>query len=85
MAKGKHNVNDAIDDERMKKIAARLKDLRIKAGYTNYENFAWDNEISRMQYWRLEKGANFTMVTLLKILDAHKISLAEFFKEGFDN
>lgn len=85
MAKGKHNVNDAIDDERMKKIAARLKDLRIKAGYTNYENFAWDNEISRMQYWRLEKGANFTMVTFLKILDAHKISLAEFFKEGFDN
>lgn len=85
MAKEKHSVNDAIDDERMKKIAAKLKELRLKAGYTNYENFAWDNDIGRMQYWRMEKGANFTMVTFLKILDAYKISLHEFFKEGFED
>lgn len=85
MEKEKHNVNNPIEDERIKKIAAKLKDIRIKAGYTNYENFAWDNDISRMQYWRMEKGANFTMVTFLKILDAHKISLGEFFKEGFED
>lgn len=76
----KHNVNDAINDIRMQKIAERLKQLRKEAGYTNYENFAWDNEIGRVQYWRMEKGANFTVVSLLKILDAHKISLEEFFK-----
>lgn len=83
MAKEKHNVNDSINDERIKRIADRLKELRKKSGYTNYEDFAWDNDIGRMQYWRMEKGANFTMVTFLKILDAHKITLEEFFK-GFD-
>lgn len=75
----KHNVNDAIDDERIKKIAEKLRELRKKAGYTNYENFAWENDIGRVQYWRMEKGANFTMVSLLKILDAHGITLKEFF------
>ncbi len=82
--KQKHNVNDSVDDERMRKIAEKLKELRKKAGYTNYENFAWDNEIGRVQYWRMEKGANFTMVSFLKILDAHKISLQDFFSSGFE-
>jgi hypothetical protein len=77
----KHNVNDAIDDERIKRIADKLKELRKSAGFTNYENFAWENEIGRVQYWRMEKGANFTMVSLLKILDAHKISLKDFFSD----
>lgn len=79
----KHNVNDSIEDERIKKIAAKLKELRKNAGYTNYENFALDHDIGRVQYWRMEKGANFTMVSFLKILDAHKMSLGEFFAEGF--
>ena len=30
-------------------------------------------------YWRVENGANITLKTLLKILDIHKLSLAEFF------
>lgn len=77
----KHNVNDAIEDERMQKIANRLKELRKKAGFSNYENFAWEHDIGRVQYWRMEKGANFTMVSLLKILDAHKMSLEDFFKD----
>ena len=77
----KHNVNDAIEDERIKKIAEKLRDIRKKAGYTNYENFAWENEIGRVQYWRMEKGANFTMISLLKILDIHKITLKEFFED----
>ena len=77
----KHNVTDAVEDERIKKIAEKIKELRKKAGYTNYENFAWENDIGRVQYWRMEKGANFTMVSLLKILDAHKIKLNEFFKD----
>jgi len=67
-------------DKRILKIAAKLKKMRIEKGYTSYENFAWDNDLGRIQYWRLEKGTNFTMQSLLKVLDVHKVSLEEFFK-----
>ena len=67
-------------DKRILKIAERLKELRIENGYTSYEQFAFDNDIPRVQYWRLETGTNFTINTLLKVLDAHQISLSDFFK-----
>ncbi len=67
-------------DLRIKAIAARLKEIRLLKGYTSYETFAFDHDLPRMQYWRMEKGVNFTMESLLKILDAHGIGLEEFFK-----
>jgi hypothetical protein len=70
-----------VVDPRIIKIATRLKELRINAGYSSHESFAWDNDINRVQYWRIEKGTNITIKTLLIVLDIHKISLAEFFKE----
>ncbi len=36
-----------------------------------------------MQYWRMEKGSNFTFKSFLRILDAHEMTLFEFF-EGFN-
>jgi len=68
-------------DPRIHQIAKKLEQIRIEKGYTSYENFAIEFDISRMQYWRMEKGTNFTFQSLLKILDAHKISLAEFFND----
>ncbi len=68
-------------DPRIIKIAKKIKELRVVAGYSSYEFFAWDNELNRVQYWRVEKGANITLKTLLSILDIHKITLAEFFKD----
>jgi hypothetical protein len=67
-------------DKRIVKIGEKLKKLRIDKGYTSYENFAWDNDIGRIQYWRLEKGTNFTIKSLLKVIDVHKMTLEEFFK-----
>jgi DNA-binding XRE family transcriptional regulator len=67
-------------DIRIQKIANKIKQLRIAAGYTNYEYFAYEIEMSRMQYWRLEKGKNMTLETLFTVLDAHKMSLEDFFK-----
>ena len=58
-----------------------IKKMRIERGYSSYENFAWDNEIPRIQYWRMEKGTNFTIRTFLRVLDAHNVTLKEFFKE----
>jgi transcriptional regulator with XRE-family HTH domain len=62
------------------KIASKIKQLRISAGYTSYENFALDADIDRKQYWRVESGANITIKTLIVILNKHKISLESFFK-----
>jgi len=67
-------------DGRILKMANKLRKMRLEKGFTSYEHFAWDNNIGRQQYWRIEKGSNFTMETLLKILDIHKITLEEFFK-----
>lgn len=69
------------DDPRLQIIAGRIKQLRIDAGYTSHENFAWDHDLSRVQYWRIESGANITMKTLLKIIDIHGLTLSEFFRD----
>lgn len=81
MQENQNNNKDKTIDPRITKIAAKVKELRIKAGYSSHESFAWDNEINRVQYWRIEKGSNITLKTLLIVLDIHKISLAEFFRD----
>lgn len=74
--------NIKIDiDPRSQKIADKIKALRIEKGYSSHENFAWDYDINRVQYWRIEKGSNITIKTLLTILDIHKVSLSDFFKD----
>jgi transcriptional regulator with XRE-family HTH domain len=62
------------------KIANRIKQLRIKAGYSAAEKFAYEYEISRAQYARYELGTDMCISTLLKITNAHKMTLHEFFK-----
>lgn len=72
---------EEIADERVQQIAKKIRNLRIEANYTSAESFAYDNNINRVQYWRVENGTNLTLKTLLKILDIHKISLGEFFQD----
>ena len=71
---------DTEFSELLKKIAKRLRELRVDAGYTSYESFAWENGINRMQIWKMEKGeTNITLKSLYKILKVHGISYEEFF------
>jgi hypothetical protein len=63
------------------KIAQKLKQMRLDKGYTSYETFAWENEINRVQYWRIEKGSNITLTSLMKVLDIHNVSLKDFFED----
>jgi transcriptional regulator with XRE-family HTH domain len=66
------------------KIGERLQQLRTKNGYGSYEDFAIKNDLSRMQYWRIEKGkTNLTFRSLIVILKIHKISLKDFFADNF--
>lgn len=70
-------------DPRIIEIGKQLEVIRKEAGYTSYENFAIDKGIPRMLYWRLEKGTNFTITSLLRVMDAHGMTLQEFFA-GFE-
>ena len=68
-----------IEDERLVAIGKQIKQLRINMGYSSAEIFAYEKNINRISYWRMEKGSNITISSLLKILDIHQISLKDFF------
>ena len=67
-------------DPRIEKIAKRVKELRKQKGYISYEEFSSTYKIPKVQYWRMEKGTNFTINSLLRVLDAHGITIQEFFQ-----
>jgi transcriptional regulator with XRE-family HTH domain len=76
--------NDKTEKEILDQLASRLKSLRIKKGFSNYEHFANVSGISRTQYGKYEVGENLKILTLVKILKTMDITLKEFFSEGFD-
>jgi transcriptional regulator with XRE-family HTH domain len=67
-----------------KQIGARIKSLRIKKGYTSYEDFAYEHNISRSQFGKYERGADMRASSLVKVMAALGVTVAEFFSEGFD-
>lgn len=73
--------SDKEIDEQIQKIATKIKKLRKEKGFTSYETFAFEHDINRVQYWRIEKGQNITLKTLLKVLDIHEITLSVFFQD----
>jgi transcriptional regulator with XRE-family HTH domain len=62
------------------KLGERIKELRIKAGYTSYEYFAYEHNIPRAQFGRYEKGEDLRYSSLLKIIRAFGMTPDEFFK-----
>ena len=70
-----------LQDSRLNVIGEKIKSLRISSGYTSAEIFAYEHDLNRISYWRMEKGSNITMASLFRILDIHRITLGEFFKD----
>ena len=62
-------------------IGLKIKSLRVEAGYKSYEVFAWENNLSRIQYWKMEQGTNCTLKSLHKILQIHELSFQDFFNK----
>jgi len=60
-------------------IGVKIKSLRVDAGYKSYEVFAWENNISRIQYWKMEQGTNCTLKSLYRVLKIHELSFQDFF------
>lgn len=71
-------------EEDLKKLAKRIKELRRDKGYSNYEDFAYVNDLPRAQYGRYEKGEDLKFSSLMKVIKALGISVKDFFSEGFD-
>lgn len=71
---------DSKDIKLLKKLGARLRDIRLERGWTleDAEEHGWPN-------WRhlqkIETGKNLTVVTLRKIADLYKIKISQIFED----
>ncbi|WEK18864.1 MAG: helix-turn-helix transcriptional regulator [Candidatus Pedobacter colombiensis] len=65
-------------------LGKRIKFLRNKKGYSNYEYFAYEHEISRSQFGRYENGEDMRFSSLIRVIKALDMTLEEFFSKGFD-
>ena len=75
-------VKDKSVQKTLEDIGNKLRDLRKKKGYTSAETFAYDYDLPRVHYWRIEKGkVNLTIRTLHKILAIHKLTVEDFFAD----
>ena len=72
---------DKESEETILLIAEKIKILRKEKGYTSYETFAFDYNINRVQYHRIEKGQNITLKTLINVLKIHNLTIQQFFKD----
>jgi transcriptional regulator with XRE-family HTH domain len=70
-------------DDQMKKVGNRIKQLRLQAGFTSYEYFAYEHDFSRAQVGRYERGQDLRISSLIRLVNAFGITLEEFFSEGF--
>ena len=70
--------------ENVKKLAERIRAIRIKKGYGSHELFAYEHDIPRAQYGRYERGENMRFDSLVKVIRAFDMTIEEFFSEGFE-
>jgi transcriptional regulator with XRE-family HTH domain len=84
MATRKPKNLDPNAEEMLRRLGLRMKAIRLQKGHDNYEKFAMENDISRAQYWRYERGKDLNFSTLVRVVKALDVSLAEFFSEGFE-
>ena len=66
-------------NELHRKIGVEIKRMRLLAGFSSYEVFAEKNKLSKIQYFKMEKGTNFTLKSLDRVLKIHDISIINFF------
>jgi len=83
-SRNKKNLSlEKIVNKDLEILGKRIRDLRLKKGYSNYEYFAYEHDIPRAQFGRYEKGEDLRYSSLLKVIRAFDMTLEEFFSEGF--
>ncbi len=67
-------------DDFLLHIGHKLKEYRKAAGYSSYEQFAFEKGIARAQYGQYEKGTeDMRLSSLFKTLKALGVSWKDFF------
>lgn len=69
-------VKSNENKENIEKLARKIKEMRIKMGYSNYEYFSYDKNIPRAQYGRYEKGTDIRFSSLIKVVHAFGMTLS---------
>ena len=81
----KSNKHVPLDPNlQLEKLGKRLRELRLKKGYTSLEIFAYEHGFGRAQYGRYELGQDLQFTTLVRLVNCFEMSLEEFFVQGFD-
>lgn len=73
-------ANEEPVEKILQDIGEKLRQLRKECGYTSAESFAYDHDLPRVHYWRIESGkVNITVRSLHRILSIHRLTLDDFF------
>jgi len=80
----KRKPEDDFTEKELQQLGERIKKLRMKMKYSNYESFAFDHDIPRAQYGRYENGQDLRYSSLAKVIRAFGMTKKEFFSVGFD-
>lgn len=86
MAKQKKATPPPTDfDIFLKKVGDRMREIRTKKGFSNYEIFAFEHNLGRSQYGKYENGTeDLRLSSLHKVISSFDMTFEEFFSEGFD-
>jgi transcriptional regulator with XRE-family HTH domain len=63
--------------EEIVKLGARLRYLRLNAGYSSAETFAYEKGISRALYGRYERGKDLKFSTLVRLANFFNMTVPE--------
>lgn len=86
MKKGRKRgiINKTKRPAALAKFGNRLRQLRKDAGYTSQMTFAFEKGFNPPQYNKWERGEDIKLSNISRLCEALKISIPEFFAEGFD-
>lgn len=67
-------------EEIIQKLGATLKAARKQKGFTSFEHFAYQMDISRSLYAKYEAGSDLRVSTLFRIIEGMGMRVSDFFK-----
>ena len=77
----KKSTGRSLDDDHiLKLIGDKVRTIRkCHPDYANYEVFAYFNKINKVTLTNIEKGENYNISSLLKVLKALNVTVEDFF------